>query len=196
MGWTSYRATHYKRGKIDKKAEMDHEFGKNLNWGTIVKSAVVGGTYYAAIHSTKHDVTWGLVCLVRTENNSEIFYKDMDETSGPYCYDCPKGILDVLTPLDDPRFDYLGKESKEWAQKWRDGCKAKRESKKTAITMHHGKNYKAVSVSDLKFGSTGSIKVPKGTEVTILSLRNSWYIPYNGYNLRFMKRYWEIKEEL
>ena len=29
MGWTSYAATHYKNGKIDRKAECDNIFNDN-----------------------------------------------------------------------------------------------------------------------------------------------------------------------
>ena len=195
MGWTGCRATHYKRGKIDKKAAMDHEFGKNPDWGTIVKSAVVGSTYYAAIHSTKYDVVWGLVCLVRTKNNIEICYKDMDETMEPYYYDCPKGVLDALTPLDDPRFDYLGKESKEMAQKWRDDCKANRELKKTEITMHRGKTYIGISKCLQEFMS--GLHISQGDECRIVTYRNSWYVKHPRYSshFAFKKKYWQIVKE-
>ena len=30
MGWTSYRATHYKNGKVDRKAEMDENAERSL----------------------------------------------------------------------------------------------------------------------------------------------------------------------
>ena len=36
----------------------------------------------------------------------------MDETCGPYNCDCPKAILDLLTPTDS-----------EWANKWRQACR-------------------------------------------------------------------------
>jgi len=38
-------------------------------------------------------------------------YKDMDETMGPYRYDCPERILKLLTPTDH-----------EQAKKWREKC--------------------------------------------------------------------------
>lgn len=45
MGWTGYFATHYKNGKIDKKAELDEMFSRNQK---ILKSQMVGSTYFAA----------------------------------------------------------------------------------------------------------------------------------------------------
>ena len=51
MGWTSYNARYYKNGKIDRKREMDAYFTEGLNEGfyEIVKSAMVGSVYYAAV---------------------------------------------------------------------------------------------------------------------------------------------------
>lgn len=42
MGWTFYRATQYKNGKIDRLKECRDEFGKAPKWATIVKDALVG----------------------------------------------------------------------------------------------------------------------------------------------------------
>lgn len=56
MGWTSYHATHYKKnGTIDRKAECDAYFMDGLNAGhyRVVKSALVGSVYYAAIETLK-----------------------------------------------------------------------------------------------------------------------------------------------
>ena len=63
MGWTSYHATHYKWvGKgykrtytVDKKAECDYHWEGGLNSGhfKIIKSIMIGSTYYAAIKSLK-----------------------------------------------------------------------------------------------------------------------------------------------
>ena len=55
MGWTSYHAEHYKNGKIDRKAECDAYFLEGLNRGhfDVLKSSMVGSTYYAAIKPLK-----------------------------------------------------------------------------------------------------------------------------------------------
>ena len=49
----------------------------------------------------------------------EFYYKDMDESSGPYAYDCPKSILDLLSPTTN-----------EFALNWRRKCYANIERKK------------------------------------------------------------------
>ena len=54
MGWTSYYPTHFtKRGTIDRKAECDAYFMEGLNRGNflVLKSAMKGSTYYAAVKS-------------------------------------------------------------------------------------------------------------------------------------------------
>lgn len=130
MGWTSYNATHYKKGKVDRKAECDSIFNdvmvtrdSDIPIGKfeVLKSAVVGSTYYAAVKKTKfatetepEDVkVFAAVCLTSTDMKDyfNFAYKDMDETMGPYKYDCPKGILDLLTPTDN-----------EYANEWRKKC--------------------------------------------------------------------------
>lgn len=55
MGWTSQNATYYKNGKVDRKMESDAYFLDGLNRGyyEVVKSAMVGSTYYAAVRALK-----------------------------------------------------------------------------------------------------------------------------------------------
>lgn len=131
MGWTSYHATHYKNGKIDRKAECDAYFLEGLNRGyfEVLKSAMVGSTYYAAIRPLKkyggekglyidipkEEQRVGAAIFLTSTNAKDYYnfaYKDMDETCGPYNYDCPKGILDLLTPTES-----------EYANKWRAACR-------------------------------------------------------------------------
>ena len=52
MGWTSYHAQYYtKSGRVDRKRECDAYWLEGLNAGhfAVVKSSMVGATYYAAI---------------------------------------------------------------------------------------------------------------------------------------------------
>ena len=131
MGWTSHHATHYKNGKVDRKAECDACFVEGLNTGCydVLKSAIVGSTYYAAVKPLKKyknietkeivDIpkeeqrVFGVVFLTSVDNKDyfNFSYKDMDETCGPYKYDCPKSILDLLTPTES-----------EYANEWRKKC--------------------------------------------------------------------------
>jgi hypothetical protein len=134
MGWTSYHATHYKKGNIDRKAECDAYWEEGLNRGhfEVVKSTIKGSVYYAAVKPLKKCIgknekgeyqytdiplseqkIFGVVFLTSTDSKDyyNFSYKDMDETVGPYYYDCPKSILDILSPTDN-----------EHAIKWREKC--------------------------------------------------------------------------
>ena len=139
MGWTSYYATHYKNGRIDRKAECDAYFMEGLNKGhfKVLKSSMVGTVYYAAIQNqVKYDgkdalnnpiytelkedekQTWAAIFLTQTHGR-EFYYKDMSEDMYPGYCDCPKGILDLLSPTDN-----------EYALEWRKKCQEEREKKK------------------------------------------------------------------
>lgn len=131
MGWTSYHATYYKNGKIDRKAECDKLYNSDaVSWNEdhkvvgkyeVLKSSMIGTIYYAAVKRTifatkdkPEDIKiFGTVCLTSTDSKDyyNFAYKDMDETCGPYKYDCPKAILDLLSPTDS-----------EYANEWRKKC--------------------------------------------------------------------------
>lgn len=131
MGWTGYTATCYKRnGEIDRKTELDYELFRceDVDSGhKLLKSAVVGSTYYAAVKSPRGHV-YGLVVLTRSDrkmtNGSNFFYKDMSEDMGPYYYDCPAYILDMLSETDN-----------EYALNWRKNCRKKLEQKKSPTSL-------------------------------------------------------------
>jgi hypothetical protein len=85
----------------------------------VLRSTVRAGAYYAACQSytAEGDIrTFAIVCLVRwnpgARSGEEFAYKDMDETMGPYKYDCPASILNLLGP---PGNDY--------AAEWRAACR-------------------------------------------------------------------------
>ena len=136
MGWTSYHATHYKNGKVNRKAECDAYFTEGLNEGfyRLEKSTMIGSVYYDAVTGLKRyngekqeDVpeneqhTFGVVFLTSVDSKDyyNFSYKDMDETCGPFCYDCPESILKLLSPT-----------TSEFALKWRDGCRKHRKLRK------------------------------------------------------------------
>lgn len=136
MGWTSYCAeTKYnprtRRREIDRKAECDKLFCDDMvSWDTnevigkfeVLKSAMVGSTYYAAVKRTRFatetepEISCVFAAIVLTSTDMKDFYnfsyKDMDETCGPYKCDCPKAILDLLTSTEN-----------EYAIKWRETCR-------------------------------------------------------------------------
>lgn len=128
MGWTSYHATHYKNGKVDRIAEIKHclEFGNSGKY-RVLKASLVGSTVYTAIEYQNEEETRVFASVFLTSTDSKDYfnfsYKDMDETCGPYAYDCPASILKLLTPT-----------TSEYANEWRKKCweniEAKRNQRK------------------------------------------------------------------
>lgn len=117
MGWTYI----YRSGRIDRLTECRNTFGNEPKWATIVKDALVGDVYYAAMRSAKTGEVWALIALTDIDGH-EFGYKDMDETMGPYCYDCPNSILKLLTPTNS---EY----AKDWRKKCRDNTNKRRPDK-------------------------------------------------------------------
>lgn len=138
MGWTRYDAHCYNpNGKVDRKAECDRLF----NWSEpynntslnvsgqrtveVVKSVMVGSTYYAALRVTHereeengkktiHKSVFGMVCLTAGRSRWDGYdfgVKEIEETCGPNASRCPESILKLL---DAPHNDF--------AQNWRTRC--------------------------------------------------------------------------
>lgn len=170
MGWTSYHATHYKNGRIDRKAECDAYFMEGLNRGyyNVLKSSMVGSTYYAAVQQlvryagenengerqyepipeNERD-TFGVIFLTSTDSKDyfDFSYKDMTENYGPYEANCPKGILDLLSPTEN-----------EFALQWRAKCRenlAKRRDKNSLSALPVGSVIKVTMPFDTRSYSKG-----------------------------------------
>lgn len=119
MGWTAYPANFFKKnGSVDRKAECDSYSGLTDRYN-VLKSAMVGKVYYAAVKDGVTESVFAVVFLTQVDNG-EFFYKDMDETMQPCYYKCPKGILKLLTPTDN-----------EYANTWRKTCHEYHEEKKS-----------------------------------------------------------------
>lgn len=157
MGWTSTNVqVKYKNGKayIDRKEECDRlynqpmvtmESKEPIGKYEVIKSSVIGGTYYAAVKKTKFAepdkaVIFAAICLTSTkiDETYNFFYKDMDETCNPYKYDCPVGILNLLSPTNN-----------EYALEWRRQCRKKAAQKRNPN-----------SLSNLPIGSVVKFKAP------------------------------------
>ena len=112
MGWTSY----YVGAEKDRQKLMIKEL-ENYGDVKVLKSAMRGRVFYGAYTSTNHpEQVRGIVCLTSLRDG-DFAYKDMDESTGPYYYDCPKNILDLLTPTEN-----------KWALAWREKCRQKKTS--------------------------------------------------------------------
>lgn len=140
---------------------------------TVLKSAMVGSVYYAAVRREKDGEpphVWGAVCLTcgRQRHDGSVWgYKNMSEDVLPYFFDCPAGILALLTPTDD-----------ENANKWRELCRQK--LAKRAAKRKEGPR---------------PLYTPKGVQVT--EQRGSWILTSENYRrngvysaIRYTKSRW------
>lgn len=190
MGWTSYAAEYYKlNGDVDRKAELDNRFSQKEHDGTdsngkphhypqfkVLKSTMVGTVYYAAIERSARDkpeerVVFGMIALtsVNSKDSYNFAYKDMEENMHPNNYDCPKGILELLTPTDS-----------EFANEWRENCRKRLVEKR---------NKKGINT--LPIGSVIKFKKHNGEEVQLFKHEPAYQFKrpfwFDG------SRYWQAK---
>lgn len=106
MGWSSTYTgritSQEKKQRIDRIRTWDNE--------EVVKSCMVGTTYYAAVKRKDDGVVYAVVALTQMEEG-EFGFKDMSEICGPVEVKCPIGILKLLSPTDN-----------KLAQEWRKRC--------------------------------------------------------------------------
>jgi hypothetical protein len=85
---------------------------------------------YAAIEDRVEDKVFGLVVLMHRNPSPHVYfnftYKYVDETMGPAEDDCPKAILDLLTPTDS-----------EYANDWRQRVRLNLDAPKPEV-VHAG----------------------------------------------------------
>lgn len=213
MGWTSYHASHYKTVKgrriVDRKAECDAYFMEGLNKGhfAVLKSVMVGSTYYAAVQALRrctgydengkyfyediHEnerTTWAAIFLTSTDMKDwhNFSYKDMDETVGPYKRDCPKSILDLLSPTES-----------EWANEWRQECYKNLEKKKNPNALSNlpvGTQIKVVLPFDTTYHKAGhEVILIKGTNWK--GNRTGWYkgtIKFTAILMKMLEGHYEV----
>lgn len=166
MGWISYRANYYNGKGVDKKRECDELFTSDTEdcKSKVIKSSMVGNTYYGAVETVGKDGNKnivGVVCLTSVDNQDyfNFSYKDMDETCGPYAYDCPKSILDVLSDTDN-----------ECALEWRRKCREK---------INFKKLFAKAKVGDkIKFIVENATTNTKAGDEIVLVKESGWKKPY------------------
>lgn len=76
----------------------------------VLESAVVDSVYYAAAQITKPGAKREVTAIVTRIEGSG--WKTMDESMGPYAWDCPASILAMLSPTTN-----------ELAKRWRAQCR-------------------------------------------------------------------------
>lgn len=173
MGWTF---THRPKG-ISTKRFFEDSFNytrEDGSYGKILDCKAFLDTVYMAYEIKRKDLPTevvGVVCLTKYVKDTYNFgYKDMDETMGPYSYDCPKAILDKLTPT-----------THEYALKWRENCWKQ-------VTKHE-------EAKKLKVGDRILLG---GYTYTLLERKRGWWLGSLGYcNFRITDnnlktRAWEV----
>lgn len=119
MGWLSMQSLG---GHAGPREYLNNQFTHDAPDRTskVLRASIVRRVYYAAVEQVSLPdgmrEVWACVCLIRYNPKARdgyIFgYKDMEESMGPYSYDCPGAILDLLTPTDN-----------ENALAWRTKCR-------------------------------------------------------------------------
>lgn len=187
MGWISKKSSFYTNGTVDRKAECDDmytfdiiEDDKIVGKQTVLKSAQKGSIYYAAVRQQRFDKGTNIVgaVIVRTSvNKREYFdfsYKSMTENMAPFYYDCPVGILKLLTPTEN-----------EYALQWRENCYSKIEQNKNPD-----------SLKNLPVGTEIKIILPyptqnhkEGEEITLIKRYRGWSSKYKNWFEKGTSRY-------
>lgn len=122
MGWDGSQITHWKNGRPDIIAEYNDRF---RDYGDFkcplepVKSVAKGSVIYSAVRNKNTGQVFGEVALT-SKDGSYLMFKEISEAELPYYYDCPKSILNLLSPTED-----------ENSLKWREECIKYQEEKKT-----------------------------------------------------------------
>ncbi len=136
MGWT---CTIKNKGEPFLKFFLDHGV---FTWSAdspfsyqVLDSALVNlKTFYAAVErvdkATGKRQVWAAVILInyhRSKRITEVCWKDLDETMGPFECRCPEKILKLLTPTDNAN-----------ANEWRARCWANIEHRKDCKNLPAG----------------------------------------------------------
>jgi hypothetical protein len=109
MGWTSFNL----REPIKQWFKNDWE--SNGKYKVLDSALVKRTTMYGAIKNLNTNEVFCAVFLIRWSNSDYNFsYKDMTEFEGPYQYECPQRIFNLLTPLSEI------KTISEFAKNWRE----------------------------------------------------------------------------
>ena len=125
MGWTYKEKPHDVKSYLDSCytwVQDERSTGGEYKQYQVLKSAIVSfREYYAAIavkdENGKIQRVFAGVCMLnytRSKYDPYNFgYKDMTESYGPCIHNCPKSILQLLTPVP---------QGVNYAQDWRDEC--------------------------------------------------------------------------
>ena len=125
MGWTGRYLDFCPKGQeriMEAIKQEGYNFCEPDRRSRVIGSALVGSTVYLAVKydsESLHCVYGAVILTAYDKNRGEFLTKGMSESMVPCSYDCPKRILDMLTPAED-----------ECAKEWRKLCAEKRAQKK------------------------------------------------------------------
>lgn len=177
MGWTFYHVDAPITA-ADRKAEIDRLY----NWGDekrrvrVLKSSMVGSTYYAAIEvenlETGEKSVSASVVLTAIDSKEwcNFGYKDMDESCGPCDSKCPAGILKLLTPTES-----------EYANAWRERC-----------WKYHAEKKSPNALKNLPYGAEIAFKWGN-RDVRIVKRRPSYQFKTDWWQVCGENKYWSKK---
>lgn len=124
MGWTgTYK---YKDESI--QDFVNREVKYISGYERIGKGFFKNGAFYSAVKNTNTGEIFAEIILINYEKKKNdhinIYYKEENESMGPYKYDCPDRILDILTaPPND------------WAADWRKKCREQNAKKQNKVRV-------------------------------------------------------------
>jgi hypothetical protein len=81
--------------------------------------SIVSNVAYCAVQMHDEAKTVFALIIKLSKDRGDWNYRDDDESMGPYHYDCPARILDLLTPTTD-----------EYANNWRQQCRERLQLKR------------------------------------------------------------------
>lgn len=142
MGWDY----HHEMAPYDRRAICRRSIGNGYE---VVKDAVVGTTYYAAVKSPHDGSVSALIILTHIDRNGYCNFgmKWLGEEDGPYKCECPRVVLDALSPTDN-----------KYAIEWRRACREKLSEKKDT------------TLKDAPIGARLKVELKDGTSRTVIKM--------------------------
>lgn len=135
----------------------------------VVKDALVGSTWYAALRDKRtgevHAAVW--LTSIKSRDYCNFGIKAMSESAGPFAYGCPASILDLLTPT-----------TSNDAIEWRARCRVENEN---------GRRKKSV-LDSAPFEARIRVTLTDGTTRTVIKkkpgyqFKTYWLLVENDYH--------------
>lgn len=137
----------------------------------VLKDALVGTTWYAAIRNKETGEVYALVVLVHINRKDYCNFgvNWMSERDGPFYYDCPKSILSLLSPTDNKN-----------ALRWREDCRRKRIQDRERKAM-------LAELNNAPYGSRFTVTLEDGSTRTVVKrkpgyqFKTWWLLVENDY---------------